>query len=271
MNDRRQGLAPPVARKRFGQHFLHDPQVLDRIVRAINPKPGENLVEIGPGLGALTRPLLERCGALQAIELDRDIIPHLRAASLDHQGLSILQADALKVDFGALAPPGGKLRVVGNLPYNISTPLLFHLLGFSDTIEDMYFMLQKEVVQRICAAPDTEHYGRLTLTLAVRAEATMLFTVGSGAFNPPPKVDSAVVRLRPRPSPFPIHKLATFDQVVRQAFSYRRKTLNNALRGLCGPENFAAAGINPSARAETLSAADFARLANCLQGRILPA
>lgn len=255
---------PHTARKRFGQHFLHDPQVLDRIVRAINPKPGENLVEIGPGLGALTLPLLERCGALQAIELDRDVIPHLRAACGEHPGLSILQADALKVDFRTLARPGGKLRLVGNLPYNIGTELLFHLLDFSDVIEDMYFMLQKEVVQRICAAPDTGHYGRLTLTLAVRAEAALLFTVGPGAFNPPPKVDSAVVRLRPRPAPFPLHDLGTFDRLVRQAFSYRRKTLSNALRGLCGPEHFAAAGIDPKARAETLSPADFARLAHCL-------
>ena len=256
-----------TARKRFGQHFLHDPQVLDRIVRAIHPKPGENLVEIGPGLGALTRPLLERCGVLQAVELDRDVIPHLIKACGEHPGLSVLQGDVLKVDFNTLVKPGGKLRLVGNLPYNISTPLLFHLLGFSELIEDMYFMLQKEVVQRICAAPDTEHYGRLTLTLFARAESVQLFTVGPGAFTPPPKVDSAVVRLRPRPAPFPLHHLDTYDQLVRQAFSYRRKTLSNALRGLCGPEHFTAAGIDPRMRAETLSGADFGRLANCLSGR----
>lgn len=263
-----------TARKRFGQHFLHDPQVLDRIVRAINPKSDENLVEIGPGLGALTRPLLERCGVLQAVELDRDVIPRLIENCGEHAGLSVLQADALKVDFSTLAKsgvnPGGKLRLVGNLPYNISTPLLFHLLDFSDVIEDMYFMLQKEVVQRICAAPDTEHYGRLTLSLEARAESALLFTVGPGAFTPPPKVDSAVVRLRPRPPPFPVNDLFVFDRVVRQAFSYRRKTLSNALRGLCGPSDFEAADIDPKRRAETLSAADFARLANRLEGRILP-
>jgi 16S rRNA (adenine1518-N6/adenine1519-N6)-dimethyltransferase len=255
-----------LARKRFGQHFLHDGHVIDRIIRAIDPKPGEPLVEIGPGLGALTVPLLARAGALTVVEIDRDVIPHLReACGAAAAGLNVLQADALEVDFAGLRPADGrKLRVAGNLPYNISTPLLFHLLGSADAIQDMHFMLQKEVVRRMAAAPDTEDYGRLTVTVAARAEVAELFTVGPGAFRPPPQVDSAVVRVTPRPAPFPIHDLAKFDQVVKAAFGQRRKTLSNALRGVAGPAAFAAAGIDPRARGETLSAAEFARLANCL-------
>ena len=253
-----------VARKRFGQHFLHDPGVIARIVRAIDPRPGQQLIEIGPGLGALTLPLLERTGKLQVIELDRDVIPRLQEACGNHPGLSIMQADVLDVDFSTFAGPGTKLRVVGNLPYNISTPLLFHLLEHAAVIEDMHFMLQKEVVQRICAAPDSEHYGRLSVTLFARAESVSLFHVGAGAFNPPPQVESAVVRLRPRPAPFPIKDLPTFDRVVREAFNHRRKTLSNALKGVCEPHHFAGAGVNPKARAETLSAEQFARLANGL-------
>ena len=253
------------ARKRFGQHFLHDGGVVDRIVRAIDPKPGETLVEIGPGLGALTLPLLERARALTVIEIDRDVIPHLQAACGHAPGLHVIQADALTVDFAGLrAPGGGKLRVAGNLPYNISTPLLFHLLEFAGAIQDMHFMLQKEVVRRMAADPDTEDYGRLTVTLAARAEVAELFTVGPGAFKPPPRVDSAVVRVTPRPAPFPIRDLAVFDRVVKLAFGQRRKTLANALRGTAGPEAFAAAGIDPRARGETLSAEEFARLAGCL-------
>ena len=253
------------ARKRFGQHFLHDGGVVDRIVRAIDPKPGETLVEIGPGLGALTLPLLERARALTVIEIDRDVIPHLQAACGHAPGLHVIQADALTVDFAGLrAPGGGKLRVAGNLPYNISTPLLFHLLEFAGAIQDMHFMLQKEVVRRMAADPDTEDYGRLTVTLAARAEVAELFTVGPGAFKPPPRVDSAVVRVTPRPAPFPIRDLAVFDRVVKLAFGQRRKTLANALRGTAGPEAFAAAGIDPRARGETLSAEEFARLASCL-------
>ena len=249
------------ARKRFGQHFLHDPGVIARIVRAIAPKAGETLVEIGPGLGALTVPLLEAAGSLTVIELDRDVIPHLREACGSSPALNVIQADALRVDYTELAD-GRRLRLAGNLPYNISTPLLFHLLEHAGVIQDLHFMLQKEVVRRICAAPDTEDYGRLTVTLAARAEAAELFTVGPGAFTPPPQVDSAVVRITPRPAPFPIRDLARYDRVVTLAFGQRRKTLHNALRGAVTPEAYAAAGIDPRARGETLSPEQFARLAN---------
>ena len=257
--------APHRARKRFGQHFLHEPGVIARIVRAIAPKPDDALVEIGPGLGALTVPLLDAAGALTVIELDRDVIPHLREACGGTARLDVVQADALRVDYTKLAAQiagGGPLRLAGNLPYNISTPLLFHLLEHAAAIKDMHFMLQKEVVRRICAAPDTEDYGRLTVTLAARAEAAELFTVGPGAFTPPPRVDSAVVRITPRPAPFPIRDLARYDQLAMLAFNQRRKTLHNALRGAVAPEAFAAAGIDPRARGETLSPEQFARLAN---------
>ena len=253
-----------VARKRFGQHFLHDSAVIDRIVRVIQPGPGDPLVEIGPGLGALTGPLLAAHPHLTVIELDRELVPRLADTFGHHPGFRVVQADALAFDFGTLAPAGQKLRVVGNLPYNISTPLLFHLLGFADRIADMHFMLQKEVVERICADPDTEHYGRLSISVAARAEASWLFDVGAGAFTPPPRVESAVVRLRPRPPPFEIKDQETFDRVVREAFNHRRKTLGNALKGVCERGHFVAAGIDPMRRAETLSAEEFARLANGL-------
>ena len=252
---------PHRARKRFGQHFLHEPGVIARIVRAVAPKPGDALVEIGPGLGALTVPLLQAAGALTVIELDRDVVPHLRAACGDSPALEVVQADALRVDYTKLAA-GRRLRLVGNLPYNISTPLLFHLFDHAGAIADMHFMLQKEVVRRICAEPDTDDYGRLTVTLAARAEAHELFTVGPGAFTPPPQVDSAVVRITPRPAPFPLRDLARYDKLALLAFNQRRKTLHNALKGEVDDAGFAAAGIDPRARGETLSPADFARLAN---------
>ena len=252
---------PHTARKRFGQNFLHDPGVIDRIVRLIAPKPGDALVEIGPGLGALTRPLLERLGRLRVIEIDRDVIPHLRTACNDSPALEIVQADALKVDYAALAPTDGKLRVVGNLPYNISTPLLFHLLQFAERISDMHFMLQKEVVDRICAAPGDEDYGRLSVSLAARCEATSLLTVGPGAFRPAPQVHSAVVRLVPRPHPAEIRDWAAFDRVVAAAFSQRRKTLSNSLKGVVTADKMLECGIDPGLRAERLDVAAFARLA----------
>ena len=253
------------AKKRFGQHFLHERAVVDRIVRTMDPKPGQRIVEIGPGLGALTGPLLEKCGTLTAIEIDRDVIPQLDAAY--GEKLHIIEGDALEVDFGALAaelPGEGKLRLAGNLPYNISTPLLFHLLESADLIADMHFMLQKEVVDRICAEPDTEDYGRLTASLAARADAAALFTVGPGAFKPPPQVDSAVVKIVPRKPAFEIRDLATYDRVVKAAFGLRRKTLSNALKGVATVEQIQAAGIDPRARGETLSPEEFARLANGL-------
>jgi len=254
--------APHTPRKRFGQNFLHDASVIARIVRAVDPQPGETLVEIGPGLGALTAPLLEKTGALQVIEIDRDLAPRLRERFREHPGLTVHLADALRVDYRTLAPPGTRLRVVGNLPYNISTPLLFHLLGYGETIRDMHFMLQKEVVERIVAAPGTDAYGRLSVTVAARAEACMLFTVGAGAFRPAPKVESAVVRIVPRPAPFPVDDFGTFERLVTAAFTKRRKQLGNALAGFLEGAEITAAGIDPRMRPEQLGAAEFAQLAN---------
>lgn len=247
------------ARKRFGQNFLHDAAIIDRIVGLIRPQAGDRMVEIGPGLGAMTGPLIQQLDHLHAVELDRDLIPRLKERFGDH--LTLHEADALRFDFRALAGDGGSLRVVGNLPYNISTPLMFHLLASSDCITDMHFMLQKEVVDRICAQPGTGEYGRLTVCIAARAEARRLMKVGPGAFNPPPKVDSAIVRLVPRQPDFEVGDLAQFDALVAAAFSQRRKTLNNTLKGLINAEQFAAAGIDPGLRAERLTPADFARLA----------
>ncbi len=252
---------PHRARKRFGQHFLHDRGVIERILRAINPQAGEPLVEIGPGLGALTRPLLQRCGRLDVIEIDRDVVPLLHDLCAGLGELHIHQADALRFDYGTLVTDDVPLRLIGNLPYNISTPLLFHLLAAASHIRDMHFMLQKEVVDRLTAAPGSADYGRLTVTVAARAQAQALFEVGAGAFKPPPRVISAVVRITPRPAPFPIHDLDCFDRVVTAAFGQRRKTLANALRGVMDAGRIRAAGIDPGLRAERLAPADFARLA----------
>jgi len=248
-------------RKRFGQHFLHDQRIIAKILAAIAPKPGDALVEIGPGLGAITLPLLERCGTLTAIELDRDVIPELEAAATGRGKLRIIQADALKTGLTPLAPAGGKLRLVGNLPYNISTPLLFHFLEQSACIQDMHFMLQKEVVDRMAAKPGGKEYGRLTVMLAAHCKVERLFNIGSGAFRPPPKVESSFVRLTPYTAPpLPIADRERYARVVTAAFSHRRKTLRNALSGLVDEAAIRAAGIDPQARPETLSAGDFAKL-----------
>jgi len=254
--------APHRARRRFGQHFLHDPAVIARIVAAIDPRPGERLVEIGPGLGALTLPLLDRAGRLEVVELDRDVIPRLAERARGRGELVIHEADALDFDFAALAGAGPPLRLCGNLPYNISTPLLFHLLEAQAAIRDMHFMLQREVVARMAASPSSKAYGRLTVMLAVRCRVERLFEVGPGAFRPPPRVDSAVVRLVPHATaPFPVADPGRFAAVVAAAFGQRRKTLRNALDGVVGPAGFAAAGIDPGRRAETLEPREFARLA----------
>ena len=250
------------ARKRFGQHFLHDPNVIAGIVSAIDPQPGERLIEIGPGLGALTLPLLNRAGHLEVIEIDRDVIPRLAERARGHGELVVHEADVLDVDFVALRADGAKLRVCGNLPYNISTPLMFHLLDASVAILDLHFMLQREVVARMAAQPDTGDYGRLTVMLAARCHVERLFDVGPGAFRPPPKVHSSIVRLTPhRTPPFAVRDATRFAAVVAAAFGQRRKTLRNALNGVVDPAGFAAAGIDPGRRAETLAPADFARLA----------
>lgn len=255
------------ARKRFGQHFLHDPGVIARIVAAIDPGVEDRMVEIGPGLGALTLPLLQRLNALHVIEIDRDAIRHLReAAATSLNRLHIHEADVLRFELRdlELAP----LRVVGNLPYNISTPLLFHLIGQRELIVDMHFMLQKEVVDRMAAAPGDDDYGRLTVMLAPWLAVERLFDIGPGAFRPPPRVMSTIVRLRPHArAPFAIEHPRVFASIVAAAFSQRRKTLRNALRALLSAAEIEAAGVDPGLRAEVLAPADFARLADRLASK----
>jgi 16S rRNA (adenine1518-N6/adenine1519-N6)-dimethyltransferase len=249
-------------RKRFGQHFLHDPGVIARIVAAIHPLPGDPLVEIGPGQGALTLPLLAAAGRLTVVELDRDLILPLQARCRDAGELTVYNQDALRFDFCALAG-GGPLRVVGNLPYNISTPLLFHLLEQQHCIADLHFMLQKEVVERMAAGPGTKAYGRLSVMLQYRCAVELLFRIGPGAFQPPPQVDSAFVRLQPhRTPPVTVDDEQVFTRLVQQAFAQRRKTLRNTLRGLLDADEIGKAGVDPAARAETLGLSEFAALAN---------
>lgn len=247
-------------RKRFGQHFLIDPDIIERIVAAIAPREGEVIVEIGPGRGALTEPLAHLASTLHAIEFDRDLAASLRIQFANRPGIMIYEADALRFDFSSL---GSALRVVGNLPYNISTPLLFHLLTFSEELIDAHFMLQKEVVERICATPGNKNYGRLTVMLGCRMQAVALFDVPPAAFSPPPKVVSTVVRLRPIPAgQFVIADPLTLENIVRGAFSKRRKTLRNALQGLADPADIAAAGLDPGCRPEQVDIGDWIALAN---------
>ena len=256
-----------VPRKRFGQHFLHDPGVLARIVAAISPKPEDRIVEIGPGEGALTLPLLRKAGHLTAIELDRDLIEPLRDKARGVGDLSIVNADALTVDFSALAQHS-KIRLVGNLPYNISTPILFHCLDHAAAVDDMHFMLQKEVVDRMAAAPGSKVYGRLSVMLQLRCTVEPLLHVPPGAFRPPPKVDSAVVRLVPLPAQqLPDVDLALVEKLVRAAFGQRRKTLSNALSELASAAEIDAAGLDPRARAEQLAPAAYVALARVLAAR----
>jgi 16S rRNA (adenine1518-N6/adenine1519-N6)-dimethyltransferase len=250
-----------VARKRFGQNFLVDAHYVDRIVAAVDPRSGDNLVEIGPGLAALTGRLIERAGHIAAIEIDRDLAARLRTAYAA-DALTLIEADALAFDFAAL---GERLRVVGNLPYNISSPLLFHLMTFESRIADITVMLQREVVARMVAAPSTADYGRLSVMLQASFAMTRLFIVPPGAFRPAPKVDSAVVRLVPLGARKPrIDDSALFARVVAAAFAQRRKTLRNALSALCDTAAMESVGIDPGARGEALALADFARLANHL-------
>jgi 16S rRNA (adenine1518-N6/adenine1519-N6)-dimethyltransferase len=246
------------ARKRFGQHFLHDRTVLQRIVQAVDPRPAEHLVEIGPGRGALTQLLLERTELLDAVEIDRDLAADLRTR---WPALALHEADALNFDFAALARQrGALLRIVGNLPYNISTPLLFHLLGAVNHIADLHVMLQKEVIDRMAATPGSEHYGRLTVMLAPHLDVQWLFDVGPGAFQPPPRVWSAVARLTVLRQPrFDVPP--EFARVVAAAFSQRRKTLRNSLRAILPDQAWEATDIDPGARPEVLSPRQFAALA----------
>ena len=248
-----------VPRKRLGQHFLVDRGTIERIVAAIDPQRGEHIAEIGPGLGALTVPLLERVEQLHVVELDRDLGERLRER-YPPERLAVHQADALRFDFSTLPAP---LRIVGNLPYNISTPLLFHVAAAADRCVDLHFMLQKEVVDRMVAKPSDPEYGRLSVMLQYRFRLERLFTVAPGAFRPPPKVHSAFVRLVPRPLP-ELEALdeAVFFKVVAKAFSMRRKTLRNALYGLISASDLAALAIDPGVRAETLPVAAFVAIAN---------
>jgi len=253
------------ARKRFGQHFLSDAHVVARIVNAIDPRPDDHVVEIGPGLGVLTAALLARIPAMEAVELDRDIIPKLAQRCAPLGTLLIHSADALKFDFTTLAADGRPLRVVGNLPYNISTPLLFHLLESRAVIRDMHFMLQKEVVDRLAAEPGGKDYGRLSVMMQYHCEVVALFDVPPEAFEPPPKVDSAVVRLVPHAQPpVQVRDVDVLEKLVAQAFSQRRKTLRNTLKDWVTAGTMEAHGIDPTRRAETLSLAEFAALANCV-------
>ncbi len=255
---------PPAhrARKRFGQNFLHDPYSISRILEAVSPQPGERLVEIGPGRGAITADLLRAAGRLDAVELDRDLIVPLQEKCAGLGELQVHSADALKFDFCTLASDN-RLRVVGNLPYNISTPLLFHLLSQGQCIQDMHFLLQKEVVDRMAAGPGGKTYGRLSVMIQARCSVQSLFDIGPGAFFPPPKVDSSFVRLLPyREPPYPIDDFSTFEKLVTAAFAQRRKTLRNTLKGLLNAEAIQACGVDPSTRAEQLDIGTFARLAN---------
>ncbi len=249
-------------RKRFGQHFLHDPGVIRRIIDAVAPVAGERIVEVGPGRGALTWGLLERVQRLDVIEIDRDLAQSLKADPRAKNGLTVHVEDVLDTDFIRLRGAGGPLRIVGNLPYNISTPLLFRLLNQRAALSDMYFMLQKEVVDRMAAQPGTKDYGRLTVMLAAVTEVEALFDVGPGAFQPRPKVWSAIVRLRPTERPrFDMGRDGVFKTLVTAAFSHRRKTLRNSLKGLLTSQDIESCGIDPQLRPETLAAAQFGLLA----------
>lgn len=248
-------------RKRFGQHFLHDAGVLRRILEAVAPRPGDRLVEIGPGEGALTKLLVKHLDRLDVIELDRDLAAALAARLDNPAGLTVHQSDALTFDFTSLAGPD-RLRIVGNLPYNISTPLLFHLFEHASRISDMHFMLQREVADRLTAEPGTRAYGRLSVMAGFHCRMQRLFIVGSGAFRPPPKVESALVRLVPRKLDAATTKLLPkLDEVVRRAFNQRRKILRNSLDGLLDQAAIQSAGIDPGLRPEQLPLEGFLALA----------
>ncbi|HMD73966.1 MAG TPA: 16S rRNA (adenine(1518)-N(6)/adenine(1519)-N(6))-dimethyltransferase RsmA [Steroidobacteraceae bacterium] len=249
-------------RKRFGQHFLHDPGIIGRIIDAIAPQPGQHIVEVGPGRGALTWGLLDRAKLLDTIEIDRDLAQSLLGDRRARGALTVRVQDVMDTDFGELRGAGKPLRIVGNLPYNISTPLLFRLLEQRAAIDDMHFMLQKEVVERMAAHAGTKEYGRLTVMLAAYAEVDHLFDVGPGAFQPRPKVWSAIVRLRPSGQPrFDIGSDKALRGIVSATFSHRRKTLRNGLKGLLSVAEIEACGIDAGARPETLTPTQFGRLA----------
>lgn len=251
------------ARKRFGQNFLHDHRIIANIINHLQIKPQQHWVEIGPGQGALTTPLLAANITLDIVELDRDLVALLQKKFAQPSNLTIHSADALNFDFAALANNAEKLHIIGNLPYNISTPLLFHLVNFSDHIADMHFMLQKEVVERICAVPGSKKYGRLTVMMQYFCDSEWLFDVPAESFDPIPQVTSAIIRLTPHlEPPVALNNFAALNKIVTAAFSQRRKTLRNSLKNQLNDTQIAALGIDPNARAETLSLSQFAALSN---------
>ena len=248
-------------KKRFGQHFLSDFSVIEKLIYEINPDHNDKIVEIGPGLGALTFPLLNKINTLDVVEIDRDVIARLQQRN--DPKLTIHGVDALKFDFTSLLENQAKLRVVGNLPYNISTPLIFHLLDFKNKISDMHFMLQNEVVKRITAEPNSKAYGRLSVMVQYHCKTEYLFFVGPESFDPPPKVDSAILRLSPwQDQPHTAKDEKHLSELVAQSFSMRRKTLRNNLKKVISTEQIETLGIDPSKRAENLSIADFVTLSN---------
>jgi len=253
------------AKKRFGQNFLHDEGVISKIVDAIDPEPGENLIEIGPGLGALTEPVIDRAGAISVVELDRDLAHRLRHHPFIASKVTIHEADALKFDFSEIASEEKPLRIFGNLPYNISTPLIFHLLTFKDSVKDMHFMLQKEVVQRMAASENCKAYGRLSIMTQYQCQVIPVMQIGPEAFKPAPKVDSAIVRLIPhREIKNPVKDINSLNQVCLAAFNQRRKTIRNSFKKLFTVEQLAELGIDATLRAENLPISDFIKLANFL-------
>ena len=253
------------ARKRFGQNFLNDPYIIDGIVSAINPQPGQNLVEIGPGLGAITESVGREVDSFTVIELDRDLAERLRRHPELSKKLTIYEGDAMRFDFTQLVKPNNRLRIFGNLPYNISTPLMFHLFEYHKDIQDMHFMLQKEVVNRLAAGPGTKAYGRLTVMAQYYCKIVPVLEVPPTAFIPPPKVDSAVVSLSPYETlPYPATNLNWLDRVCREGFNQRRKTVRNCYKSLASAEVLEQLGINPSMRPENLTLEQFVDLANWL-------
>ena len=252
-----------TARKRFGQNFLHDDYIIDSIVSAIAPQEDDNIVEIGPGLGALTEPVAERVKCLHVVELDRDLAARLEKHPFLRDKLHITQADAMQFDFATLASEERQLRVFGNLPYNISTPLMFHLFSFANKIKDMHFLLQKEVVNRLCAGPDCKAYGRLTVMAQYYCKVIPVLEVPPSAFKPAPKVDSAVVRLEPyNVPPFIAKSMKTMNQVCSMAFNQRRKTIRNGLRDLLSIEQLQEIGIDTTKRAENITVEEYVNIAN---------
>ncbi len=251
------------AKKRFGQNFLHNESVISDIVDAINPDKGENLVEIGPGLGALTEPVIERAGKISVVELDRDLAHRLRHHPFIAKDLTIYETDALSFDFATLANKDNPLRIFGNLPYNISTPLIFHLLTFKDTVKDMHFMLQKEVVDRMAASPNSKTYGRLSIMTQYQCQVIPVMEIGPEAFKPAPKVDSAIVRLIPHTNiDNPVKDISALNTVCITAFNQRRKTIRNSFKKLINETQLIELAIDPNLRPENLCLKEYVKLAN---------